>query len=280
MCRILRNRDFIWRDYFENHDGSCIIRGDMMEYANEFLTRQNVFMGAYVLSYSRLMLDKAINAFLPNKINGQHRDRLETIFKGDTDSITISKAMVNDSNRKLIQLKAGYLTDEMGEDAGDNMWKKNPKKLMTNIYEYVSPASKIYSDKAVVIGDDGTRVHMVKDKSKGISKISRLYHERITRQPFIETLKDLVLNGKSPTYYKRDSFKKVCTRVSKEQYADKVELFNILQLDTTRKIGVTEYKARNFTNKWYKDKRCEMYGWSYPHGYISSKEKTQKRMKA
>ena len=65
--RLLSNPDFRWTNTFRNHEGLYVIKGEIESYSNEWLRKQIIFIGAAVIAYWRLMLDRAIKVVLTHK---------------------------------------------------------------------------------------------------------------------------------------------------------------------------------------------------------------------
>ena len=103
--------DIIFND---DNDNDCyhVFVGKNISDENKDLTSRSRFLGSFVLSYSRLLLDDIVNC-----IYGDNRFKIEglknQIYYGDTDSIMIHCSLLD----KL--LKNGFIGDENGKLTDD-----------------------------------------------------------------------------------------------------------------------------------------------------------------
>ena len=98
--------DIIFNDDNDN-DSYHVFVGKKISDENKDLTSRSRFLGSFVVSYSRLLLDDIVNC-----LYGDNRFKIEGVTKqiyyGDTDSIMIHCSLLD----KLI--KNGFIGDENG----------------------------------------------------------------------------------------------------------------------------------------------------------------------
>ena len=136
--KFLQNNDT--REIIENEediDGYHVFIGDRKTDETKDLTSRSRFLGSFILSYSRMMLDEIINC-----IYGENRFKKEFIknqvYLGDTDSIVIHSSLIE----KLE--KAGFIGDVNGkltDDLNKNLLSNGYAKIL----KLTAPAPKKYS---------------------------------------------------------------------------------------------------------------------------------------
>ncbi len=279
----LSNPDFIWSENFKSKDGSWLMKGKLEEYNNTFLSDQNIFMGVYVLSYSRMLLNKALRLLIPNKVNGNSTELYEGLSGGDTDSIVFCHKLITDDNIHLFRPVTGYFTDELADKYG---WKDN-KYFMSYIYDIVAPCAKVYSYLYVVKfqSDVDVKLHEKlmdkgftkrsnrvyeneKHKCKGMSENMLTYFCNKENTTIHKMLEKVVLGDFKPEFTKFDSITKAGMRLSKEQIKKGFKLFEMYSMTSkTRRLGISKYTARKFDYSWKDDGNLRVYGDSLPNGY-------------
>ena len=132
--------DIIFND--DNNDDSYhVFIGKKISDENKDLTSRSRFLGSFVLSYSRQMLDNIVNC-----IYGENRFKIEglkqQIYYGDTDSIIIHYSLLDKLIKNgFIGDVNGKLTDDLNKNFMINGFSKitkycasAPKKICIGIY--------------------------------------------------------------------------------------------------------------------------------------------------
>ena len=131
------------------------------------LTSRSRFLGSFVLSYSRLMLDNIINAtygedrFIINIIDKQ-------IYYGDTDSILVNVDIAKKLQKAgFVGVNNGELTDDLNKIFNKDYIKNKENYEFYKVIDYCAAAAKKYSMMYI------TPENVIKTKTKinGIIKI-------------------------------------------------------------------------------------------------------------
>ena len=103
------------------------------------------FLGSFVLSYSRLMLDNIINAaYGEDRFNNNIIDK--QIYYGDTDSVLL-KADVAKRLQKagFIGINNGELTDDLNKNFTKDYIKNKDNYEFYKVIDYCAASAKKYS---------------------------------------------------------------------------------------------------------------------------------------
>jgi len=125
----------------EDEDGYHVFIGNKKMNETKNLTSRSRFLGSFVLSYSRLMLDDIINA-----VHGKDRFNENIIEKqvyyGDTDSILCHIDLVKKLEKSgFIGENNGDLTDDLNKD----FYIKKDVYEYSKVVDYCAAAPKKYS---------------------------------------------------------------------------------------------------------------------------------------
>ena len=138
---INNNREILWTDYFTDPKAKMsIAKGKKIDNYLTFQSDNPIYLGSYILSYSRFMIHVITNSILGESRYSGIQDHKKFIYSGDTDSLYFNRNLINNENKWLFKNECGHLTDELGEDYG---WDSVNHKFSI-IKEIVSPAPKLY----------------------------------------------------------------------------------------------------------------------------------------
>ena len=129
----------------EDPDGYHVFIGTKKMDETKNLTSRSRFLGSFVLSYSRLLLDDIINAaygediFNINIIDKQ-------IYYGYTDSILVNVDFAKKLKKAgFIGINNGELTDDLNKNFSEDYIKKNENYEFYKVIDYCAAAPKKYS---------------------------------------------------------------------------------------------------------------------------------------
>jgi len=206
------------------------------------VTSRSVFLGSFILSYSRVMINDIIDC-----IYGEERYMKEGISKqiytGDTDSVVVHIDQVE----KLI--KAGFIGDDNGkltDDLFDKFIKGNSFEF-AKITELVAPASKKYAVRYITPNNCGKEKIICNGLSKNNMNFKNPFNQQQTITKFnFACMKELYLNKHiNHNFVMPDKFKKISIRRTKKEIINKVPMFSIHSSTITRELFTNEFVARH-----------------------------------
>ena len=125
----------IWKDLLaDNNTDKILMKGNISHDKITFKSNISLYLGVYILAYSRWFVDIAVDNFLGDSRFNPNRKPHEIIVYGDTDSLYFPQILINDNNKWMIKNSLGYLTDELGQDYGDWDSPNDPKTKIIKMY--------------------------------------------------------------------------------------------------------------------------------------------------
>ena len=135
------------------------------------LTSRSRFLGSFVLSYSRLMLDNIINAAYGEDIfNNNTIDK--QIYYGDTDSVLVNVYIAKKLQKAgFVGVNNGELTDDLNKNFNKDYIKNKDNYEFYKVIGYCAAAAKKYSMMYI------TPENIIKTKTKinGIIQANCIY---------------------------------------------------------------------------------------------------------
>ncbi len=246
-------------DFLENNDLNDIILNDetFEESYHIFigkkksdetkdLTSRSRFLGAFVLSYSRLMLDNIVNC-----VYGEDRFRSEGIQKqiyyGDTDSLIVHQSQLKQlEDNGFIGTENGKLTDDLNKKFINN-------GIYCKIIQLCAPASKRYAIKYIM--PDGT----IKEKIKmmGISQNNMNFTDPFSKDKTdkmtYDKFEEMYINKSKHDckFILNDKLKKINFKRTNEEKINKTPLFSIHKTQIERTLYNTEWSGRKLFEGCY-----------------------------
>jgi hypothetical protein len=214
--------------YFKNQKHTLILKGKKKSV--ELAINKPTQLGVFVLSYSRLVMDKYISVVDPDRFIDPERSLEHTQFYGDTDSMHVRISSPSEYKRIEPYIKP----NELGMLS--NNYKPNGK-----IIEAIYLAPKTYCLVVITKDAKGESLKYV-IKSKGIRNKS------LCIDHFRAVLAGIELSG-----FRQEGLKKVgLNNLTKTILIDNEEIqleippFSILTHEMTRKLALTLWDGRVF----------------------------------
>ena len=232
----------------DDPEGLHIFIGERILDINKQLTSRSVFLGSFILSYTRRLLNKIFNC-----IYGDDRYRQEGITKqiyyGDTDSLLVHCTQIN----KLI--KGGFIGNENGkltDDLNKNFVKPDGSFEFAKVIAYFGQAPKSYGYKYV---SPNNSIHE-KVKIKGINQKDCEFINPLTQELSENLTYDAVysmfINSEQQTTIKMNNrLKKTkCTLSSTEKNEGK-KPFSVHSGELVRTMFKNEWQGRKLIDNAY-----------------------------
>ena len=231
--------DIIFND--EDENGYHVFIGKRISDETKDLSSRSRFLGSFVLSYSRLMLDNIVNC-----IYGENRFNeagIKTqIFLGDTDSLIIHSSLIH-------KLKEdGFLGTDSGK-LSDDLNKSFLKNGFAKITKFVSSQPKKYALKYIL--PDNT----IKEKIKcnGVNQKNMQFIDPFTGKQTTKLTYDIFeymyLNSVNNSFkgYKfnmPDRLKKINIKRTQKEKLDKIPMFSVHCASLDRTLFGSEWTGR------------------------------------
>ena len=234
----------------EEEDSYHVFVGKKISDETKDLSSRSRFLGSFVLSYSRVLLDNIINC-----IYGEDRFNIsglkKQIYNGDTDSIIIHCSLVQKlKDNNFIGTENGKLTDDLNKNFLINGYAK--------ITKCCNAAPKKYALKYIL--PDNTINEKIKcngisqDNMKFINPITGLETNKLTYDIFEYMY--LNQNKEKCSFKMPDKLQKINIKRTIKQKLDKIPLFSIHSTSLERQIFTEPYKGRHMLE----------FPFSVPHG--------------
>ena len=109
------------------------------------VTSRSRFLGSFVLSYSRLMLDNIIStAYGEDRFNNNIIDK--QIYYGDTDSVLVNVDIAKKLQKAgFVGINNGELTDDLNKNFNKDYIKNKENYEFYKVIDYCGAAAKKYS---------------------------------------------------------------------------------------------------------------------------------------
>ena len=247
----------------EDPNGFHMFRGETKKIPSKFLTKRSIFLGLYVLQYSRLLLNNILK-----DLYGELRYREEgiplQIKYSDTDSALVHSSLLPNLHQKgWIADVNGKLTDDLcskklkGNDKYNFLIKdpKTGKEILQlgKVIHYLGTAPKCYGVKYII--PSGKELEIT--KMKGISKSNMEYYDSelgdfndsITFDTMLEMWHNRDGTGKPIPYefHMPNRLTKTSVKLTKEQKLRGEGVFTIQSTSMSRCLFKTLWKGRK---KW------------------------------
>lgn len=282
LCRF--HDDYNWVDTI-NYDtwkkgehNVLIVKGERRSHENYEWTKRPRYLGAFILAWSRYMLDNIITLIQPDRRAGTIASLQGQCLYGDTDSLLIHSSRIPYVTH-MFGSQSGQLSDDLNQGwAGRD---HNNELRFAKVVHYVCGAPKSYMVEAVVppefasvVMKQGTRVNETtmsyKKKSyridcesknvfvsaiklKGIiqSGFEYVYEGQTYKQFTYSILKDVITNDKQVKVLMRDRILRNGLNVSYKQRCEDVNVFTIQRRDLERTLFKTKWKGRQHLAEGY-----------------------------
>ena len=238
----------------DDDDGFHVFIGNKLVNESKYLSGRPSYLGAFVLSYSRVLLNEIITTIYGKDrytINGIKKQ----VYTGDTDSLVVHCSQVPKLiNANMIGDENGKLTDDLNKKfvIGDNKFQ------FAKITEFVTSAPKKYALKYVMPNDERLEKITCNGISKKNMKFINPFNSKeqleklnfdIFRKMYMDSQETFDVMGcklyNNNTYFTLpDKMKRISFKRTHNDTIQKVPMFSIHSAQITRALFHQQWKGR------------------------------------
>jgi len=129
------------------HDPAYILSGQRKYYASLERTSRPRYHGAFILSWTRVLLNSMLRVANPHSISSvvNPQDCTKQVLYGDTDSFMFHSSQITPMKRFFGE-ECGQLTDELRSDSEEDLWKSG---IFNKVVDFRSQCPKWYGFKYI-----------------------------------------------------------------------------------------------------------------------------------
>ena len=244
----------LWTDFFRCENHSYFMMGDdRAPFYAGWLSKRLPHLGAFVLSYSRLMLERMLRDVNPWRRDGTEQSIKNQAIYGDTDSLIVHSSALP-RIKQWIKNKNGFLTDDLSKEwckneAGEDVttfpnWKLEDIHF-SKIIQLHCPAPKSYGGEYLPPRSDKIESFL---KFKGITKNSSFQLDGTQHHKLSYKIMRGLIEKKQSLEVQKTGLKRKLIRLCKKDETNGVQRFTIHTEVKKRTLFKNAYAGRKLVN--------------------------------
>lgn len=247
-------KDCQWENILDCSNGSYIMTGENHNYESEHWRSSRLpYIGAFILSYSRMMLESIIRDGFSNRCDGTVASIKHQVFYGDTDSLIVHCSVIP-KVKQWIKNENGFMTDdlcendswcqnEQGEDITTHDDYDHTQLRFTKLVSMLAPAPKSYGGEYVTANAPSKVSEFW--KFKGVPKYGISFEwEGETKTSLTLPILRSLYETESSLQIKKQVIKKISFKRTKKQEEEDVKHFTLHNINLLRTLFKTRWSGR------------------------------------